>query len=64
MFIRAIKRHIRASSASNLEIEMLRNNLKNNTFYQYDIIFDGKYWYAWFLKEQDVMEAAKEGVKE
>jgi hypothetical protein len=64
MFIQAIKRHIKARTPRALEREMLLNNLRNNTFYQYEIIFDGKLWYAWFLKEQNVIDAMKEEVSE
>lgn len=39
---------------------MLINNLRDGYFYQYDIMFDGKDWYAWFLKEQNVVDAMKE----
>jgi len=63
MFIQAIKRHIKAETARGLERAMLMNNLKHNTFFHYEIIFDGKNWYAWFLKEQNVIEAIKEEVK-
>lgn len=42
---------------------MLINNLRNGTWYDYQIIFDGKEWYAWFLKEQNAFEALKEDVK-
>lgn len=46
-----------------LEAKMLKNNLDNGTFYHYDIMHDGKYFYAWFLKEQNVISAMEEEVK-
>lgn len=60
MFIQAIKRHIKAKTAQGLERAMLINNLKHNTFFHYEIVFDGKEWFAWFLKEQNVLDAMKE----
>jgi len=64
MFIQAIKRHVKAKTARGLERAMLRNNLINGTFYHYEIVFDGREWFAWFLKEQNVIDAIKEEVKE
>ena len=60
MFIQSIKRFIKAKTAQGLERAMLINNLRDGYFYQYDIMFDGKDWYAWFLKEQNVVDAMKE----
>lgn len=60
-FIQAVKRHIKSKTAKGLELEMLRNNIRRKTFYHYDIIFDGTYWFAWFLDDKnDPMQAAKE----
>jgi hypothetical protein len=41
-------RYLRANSAKGLERAMLQNNIKRNTWHQYQIVHDGKEWYAWF----------------
>jgi hypothetical protein len=32
---------------------MLKNNLKRGMQFNYQIVHDGKHWYAWFYIEQD-----------
>lgn len=60
-YIQAIKRHIKASTPKGLERAMLRNNVSKNTWFDYQIIFDGKEWFAWYLDDKnDPMQAAKE----
>jgi hypothetical protein len=39
---------IRAKTAAALQRAMLQNNLKRRGWHRYEIIFDGKDWYAWF----------------
>jgi hypothetical protein len=41
-------RYLRANSAKGLERAMLQNNIKRKTWHQYQIVHDGKEWYAWF----------------
>lgn len=41
-------RFLKASTAKALERAMLRNNLKRQSWHQYQIIFDGSSWYAWY----------------
>ena len=40
---------------------MLRNNMRRGAYHDYQIVFDGKDWFAWYLDEKlDPMQAAKE----
>jgi hypothetical protein len=39
---------------------MLLNNIRNGRQFNYfQIVFDGKQWVAWFLKESDIAEEAQ-----
>ena len=46
-----IKRHLKARTPQALELAMLKNNAESGAFHQYDIIFDGIYWFAWYLSD-------------
>lgn len=41
-------RFLKASNPKQLEREMLRNNLKRQRYHEYQIVFDGNAWFAWF----------------
>lgn len=41
-------RFLRTKSVKGLERAMLMNNIKRKSWHQYQIIFDGTYWYAWY----------------
>ena len=43
-----IPRFIKARTARALERLMLLNNAKRKAFHKYEIVFDGKEWFAWF----------------
>jgi len=63
MLIQAVKRHLKSKTAFGLERAMLDNNLKDGVFYHYEVMHDGTFFYAWFLKEQNVLDAIKEEIK-
>lgn len=44
-------RFLKAQSAKGLERLMLRNNLKRKAWHQYQIVFDGKSWLAWYYAD-------------
>lgn len=44
-------RFLKAQSAKGLERLMLRNNLKRKAWHQYQIVFDGKSWFAWYYAD-------------
>jgi hypothetical protein len=39
---------LKATSPKQLERLMLQNNLKRKCWHRYQIVFDGKSWFAWF----------------
>jgi hypothetical protein len=39
---------LKAASPKQLERLMLKNNLQRKCWHRYQIIFDGKAWFAWF----------------
>lgn len=41
-------RFLKAASPKQLERLMLQNNLKRRAWHNYQIVFDGKAWYAWY----------------
>lgn len=43
-----IKDYLKAKSAENLKILMLKNSLKTNCYHDYVINHDGQSWFAWF----------------
>jgi hypothetical protein len=55
-----IPNYIRSNSPDGLRMLCMKNNAKSGKFYKYDIIFDGKFWYAWYYS--DVFEMPQ-GVK-
>jgi len=40
--------YIKAKSAKGLQDKMLQNNLRRKGWHQYQVLHDGKDWYAWF----------------
>lgn len=39
---------------------MRKNNLRKGTFFKYEYIsFDGEYWFAWYLEEENAFDAVK-----
>jgi hypothetical protein len=46
-----IKRFLKARTPQLLELSMLKNNAERGAYHQYDIIFDGNNWFAWFLSD-------------
>jgi len=56
MFLQAVKRHLRAKTPKALERAMIMNNIQTNTWHDYQIVFDGKNWYAWYLRDSNVLE--------
>lgn len=44
-----VKRFVKARTPEALVKEQIKNNMKFGITFVYDIIFDGKIWYAWFL---------------
>lgn len=43
-----IKSFLKAKKPEKLMDLMLENNLKMKAYHDYDIIFDGQNWFAWF----------------
>lgn len=40
---------------------MLRNNVRKNSYHDYQIVWDGKEWFAWYLDDKnDPMKAVEE----
>ena len=44
-----IKRFVSAKSPQNLERAMLQNNARRGAYFKYDIVYDGREWFAWYL---------------
>jgi len=57
-----IQRFIKAKSPKRLEVLMMLNNTKRQSYHKYQIVFDGKEWFAWYevslegLANQDLIE--------
>lgn len=43
-----------AKNPRQLQSVMLKNNIKDSMQYEYNIVFDGKQWVAWFIKKVDI----------
>lgn len=41
-------RFLSASTPKGLERQMLKNNLARRAWHNYQIVFDGRKWYAWY----------------
>jgi hypothetical protein len=46
--ISVIKNYVKAKTPEGLKLAMIKNNIDNNSYYSYSIIFDGSFWFAWF----------------
>jgi hypothetical protein len=53
MEIRAdlIPNFLKASDPNGLRFLCMKNNASTGKFHEYQIIFDGKFWYAWYYSE-------------
>ena len=49
--LKRVPNFIRAASPSGLRRLCLKRNMQDNIEHRYDIVYDGKYWFAWFLDE-------------
>ena len=49
---------VKARSAEALRALCIKNNIARNESFKYDIVFDGKEWYAWFYSDaaQEIIE--------
>ena len=57
-----IPHFVTAKSPKELQRKMLVNNMNSSMQYEYfSIQFDGKQWFAWFIKEQSVNLEIKDG---
>lgn len=54
-----IPNFLKASSPESLRLLCLKNNAKTGKYHKYEIIFDGKFWFAWFYS--DVFDFPKTG---
>lgn len=62
-------RFLMANTPKGLEQAMLKNNLKRQRYHEYQIVFDGRKWYAWyhvdlsgaFNQEIEEVQAAEKG---
>lgn len=43
-----VKRFIKAKTAEGIVVEQVKNNIKTGANHKYEILFDGKFWYAFF----------------
>ena len=59
--IRRVPNFIRAASPSGLRRLCLRKNLADHIEHNYNIIYDGKNWYAWFMEEAQIKLEQKNG---
>lgn len=46
--VKDCKRFLKAKTAEGLRVLMFENNLKTDAYHDYQIVHDGKDWYAWF----------------
>lgn len=42
------KDYLKAKTPEGLKLLMIKNNLKTNSYHDYNIIHDGQFWFAWF----------------
>lgn len=58
-----IKRFLQARTPKELELAMLKNNAGRGAFHAYDIVYDGKNWFAWYLVDaRDMIKPTNEEV--
>lgn len=58
-----VPQFLKAASPNGLVRLMLQNNLKRHTQFEYQIIHDGKSWFAWYYFKQDFKEAITDAVQ-
>ena len=56
-------KYLKASSPKGLESLMLSNNIKLGMQFDYQIVHDGKSWFAWFYFIQDKKEALSDALQ-
>ena len=59
--IRRVPNFIRAASPLGLRRLCLKKNLMDNIEHDYEIVHDGKHWYAWFREEAEIKLKEKNG---
>jgi hypothetical protein len=60
-----VKRFIKAKTPEKLVIEQVRNNIKTGANHKYEILFDGKDWYAFFnASAKDLVKIKRDGIDE
>jgi hypothetical protein len=50
-----IKYFLKAKKADQLQVEILKNNLRHRCYFDYNIIYAEGYWYAWYEHTSDVL---------
>ncbi|PJB54244.1 MAG: hypothetical protein CO099_02625 [Bdellovibrio sp. CG_4_9_14_3_um_filter_39_7] len=57
-----IKRYLKAKTERGLERQMLANNVNRSSYHNYQIVHDGKSWFAWYdcdlsgMANKDIVE--------
>jgi hypothetical protein len=57
-----IPRFVKAKTPKGLERAMLQNNMARKSWHNYQIVFDGKEWFAWYYV--DLSGSYNEEIKE
>jgi len=59
-----IPQFLKAANPNGLVRLMLSNNIKLGMQFNYQIVHDGKFWFAWFNYEVSQVEAMKEALSD
>ena len=60
-----VKRFLKAKTPEALVVEQVRNNIATGSTHKYDIIYDGKTWYAFFMASaKDLVNIKRVGAGE
>lgn len=53
--------YIKAKTPEGLRMLCMKNSISRGYYFKYNVIFDGKNWFAWY--EEDVAQQLEDGIK-
>lgn len=53
--------YVKAKTAEGLKTLCTQNSIKKDRYFKYQIVFDGKFWFAWY--EEDASDSLQADIK-
>jgi hypothetical protein len=59
--MQALPNYVKAKTSQGLKALCAENSIKKDRYYKYQIVFDGKFWFAWY--EEDATDSLQADIK-